>query len=90
MGCLSLEFRILARSLIIAVPIFVFVLAYFVSTHLSPPVYLWGTIWPFYTSDHLATSDPMSNGKLQVGYFSNWGIYGRKFPPALIPAESLT
>ncbi|KIY64739.1 glycoside hydrolase family 18 protein [Cylindrobasidium torrendii FP15055 ss-10] len=29
-------------------------------------------------------------GKKSVGYFANWGIYGRKFPPSLIPAEDLT
>jgi hypothetical protein len=28
--------------------------------------------------------------KRQVGYFTNWGIYGRKFPPSMIPAEDLT
>ncbi|KAK6518815.1 Endochitinase 1 [Arthrobotrys conoides] len=32
----------------------------------------------------------MSGGKLSVGYFVNWGIYGRKFPPSLIPADDLT
>ncbi|KAF9531627.1 glycoside hydrolase [Crepidotus variabilis] len=29
-------------------------------------------------------------GKRSVGYFVNWGIYGRKFPPSLIPANDLT
>ncbi|KAG8848961.1 Endochitinase 1 [Tulasnella sp. 330] len=29
-------------------------------------------------------------GKLNVGYFVNWGIYGRKYPPSLIPAQDLT
>ncbi|KAF8316363.1 glycoside hydrolase [Clavulina sp. PMI_390] len=29
-------------------------------------------------------------GKLQVGYFTNWGIYGRKYPPSLIPVHNLT
>ncbi|RVD87188.1 uncharacterized protein DFL_001431 [Arthrobotrys flagrans] len=32
----------------------------------------------------------MSGGKFSVGYFVNWGIYGRKFPPSLIPADDLT
>ncbi|KAL4080314.1 glycoside hydrolase family 18 protein [Scleroderma yunnanense] len=31
-----------------------------------------------------------SHGKYSVGYFVNWGIYGRKFPPSLIPTEDLT
>lgn len=29
-------------------------------------------------------------GKRTVGYFVNWGIYGRKFPPQQIPAQHLT
>ncbi|KAF7981869.1 hypothetical protein HWV62_31429 [Athelia sp. TMB] len=37
---------------------------------------------------------PVSNitmpGKYSVGYFVNWGIYGRKFPPSLIPTQDLT
>ncbi|CAL1707582.1 unnamed protein product [Somion occarium] len=32
----------------------------------------------------------MSEGKYSVGYFVNWGIYGRKFPPSLIPVQDLT
>ncbi|KAG8952974.1 Endochitinase 1 [Tulasnella sp. 424] len=30
------------------------------------------------------------SGKLNIAYFVNWGIYGRKYPPSLIPAEELT
>ncbi|TRM70077.1 glycoside hydrolase family 18 protein [Schizophyllum amplum] len=30
------------------------------------------------------------DGKYSVGYFVNWGIYGRKYPPSLIPAQDLT
>ncbi|KAG5651819.1 hypothetical protein H0H81_007291 [Sphagnurus paluster] len=29
-------------------------------------------------------------GKVSVGYFVNWGIYGRKFPPSKIPTQDLT
>ncbi|TFK75441.1 glycoside hydrolase [Pluteus cervinus] len=29
-------------------------------------------------------------GKYSVGYFVNWGIYGRKYPPSLIPTQDLT
>ncbi|KAF8577313.1 glycoside hydrolase family 18 protein [Ramaria rubella] len=28
--------------------------------------------------------------KRNVAYFVNWGIYGRKYPPSLIPSEDLT
>ncbi|EKM80957.1 hypothetical protein AGABI1DRAFT_112662 [Agaricus bisporus var. burnettii JB137-S8] len=31
-----------------------------------------------------------NKGKFSVGYFTNWGIYGRKFPPSSIPANDLT
>ncbi|KAH7929881.1 glycoside hydrolase family 18 protein [Leucogyrophana mollusca] len=31
-----------------------------------------------------------ASGKYSVGYFVNWGIYGRKFPPSLIPVQDLT
>ncbi|KAF9012319.1 glycoside hydrolase family 18 protein [Cyathus striatus] len=31
-----------------------------------------------------------ADGKYSVGYFVNWGIYGRKFPPSLIPVQDLT
>ncbi|ETW80434.1 glycoside hydrolase family 18 protein [Heterobasidion irregulare TC 32-1] len=29
----------------------------------------------------------MASEKHSVGYFVNWGIYGRKFPPSLIPVQ---
>ncbi|KAJ8587170.1 glycoside hydrolase [Rhizopogon salebrosus TDB-379] len=29
-------------------------------------------------------------GMYSVGYFVNWGIYGRKFPPSKIPVQDLT
>lgn len=32
------------------------------------------------------TMDP----KVNFGYFVNWGIYGRKYPPSLIPVQDLT
>ncbi|KAK6336070.1 Endochitinase 1 [Orbilia brochopaga] len=32
----------------------------------------------------------MATGKYSVGYFVNWGIYGRKYPPSLIPVQDLT
>ncbi|KAF9792504.1 glycoside hydrolase family 18 protein [Thelephora terrestris] len=42
--------------------------------------------------DNTSTDTPTmpGNGKYSVGYFVNWGIYGRKYPPSLIPAEDLT
>ncbi|PCH43760.1 glycoside hydrolase family 18 protein [Wolfiporia cocos MD-104 SS10] len=43
------------------------------------------------TTPTTTSSDPaMPTGKLSVGYFVNWGIYGRKFPPSLIPVQNLT
>ncbi|KAF5386102.1 hypothetical protein D9615_002550 [Tricholomella constricta] len=38
------------------------------------------------------TTEPAmpSHGKVSVGYFVNWGIYGRKFPPSKIPTQDLT
>ncbi|KAF8629670.1 hypothetical protein AX17_005609 [Amanita inopinata Kibby_2008] len=36
------------------------------------------------------SNSTMQEGKKSVGYFVNWGIYGRKFPPSLIPASDLT
>ncbi|KDQ53487.1 glycoside hydrolase family 18 protein [Jaapia argillacea MUCL 33604] len=38
----------------------------------------------------LNDTDMSSGGKYSVGYFVNWGIYGRKFPPSLIPVQDLT
>ncbi|KAH6899223.1 chitinase [Coprinopsis sp. MPI-PUGE-AT-0042] len=32
----------------------------------------------------------MTHGKKSVGYFVNWGIYGRKYLPQYIPANDLT
>ncbi|KIY62296.1 glycoside hydrolase family 18 protein [Cylindrobasidium torrendii FP15055 ss-10] len=29
-------------------------------------------------------------GKKSVGYFVNWGIYGREFPPSMIPVQDVT
>ncbi|KAG8961834.1 Endochitinase 1 [Tulasnella sp. 419] len=48
-----------------------------------------------YKLEHPTTSqkadDTMSrSGKLNVAYFTNWGIYGRKYPPSLVPADDLT
>ncbi|KAJ7594144.1 glycoside hydrolase family 18 protein [Mycena floridula] len=34
--------------------------------------------------------DIKMRGKYSVGYFVNWGIYGRKFTPSLIPVDDLT
>ncbi|THH31781.1 hypothetical protein EUX98_g2387 [Antrodiella citrinella] len=43
------------------------------------------------SSQATANNTDMSNrGKCSVGYFVNWGIYGRKFPPSLIPTQDLT
>jgi len=36
-----------------------------------------------------ASQDKMT-GKYSVGYFVNWGIYGRKYPPSSIPTQDLT
>ncbi|KAG6866346.1 hypothetical protein C0991_005267 [Blastosporella zonata] len=38
------------------------------------------------------TTEPATSahGKVSVGYFVNWGIYGRKFPPSKIPTQDLT
>ncbi|KAG8696427.1 Endochitinase 1 [Ceratobasidium sp. 395] len=35
-------------------------------------------------------SQPKMGDKLSVGYFVNWGIYGRKFPPSSIQTDTLT
>ncbi|KAG8711279.1 Endochitinase 1, partial [Ceratobasidium sp. 394] len=35
-------------------------------------------------------SQPKMGDKLSVGYFVNWGIYGRKFPPSAIQTQTLT
>ncbi|GAA5860808.1 hypothetical protein JCM5353_008309 [Sporobolomyces roseus] len=33
---------------------------------------------------------PKPNGKVNVGYFTNWGIYGRNYKPPEIPVDDLT
>ncbi|KAJ3570324.1 hypothetical protein NP233_g4476 [Leucocoprinus birnbaumii] len=39
----------------------------------------------------LATSmSTTASGKYSVGYYVNWAIYGRKYPPQLIPVHNLT
>ncbi|EAU80760.2 chitinase [Coprinopsis cinerea okayama7 len=38
----------------------------------------------------LPGNDTMYGGKKSVGYFVNWGIYGRKYMPTYIPANDLT
>ncbi|KDN42538.1 hypothetical protein RSAG8_06681, partial [Rhizoctonia solani AG-8 WAC10335] len=38
---------------------------------------------------HNSTQPGMAN-KLSVGYFANWGIYGRKFPPSALQVDTLT
>ncbi|POY71727.1 hypothetical protein BMF94_5088 [Rhodotorula taiwanensis] len=35
-------------------------------------------------------SVPRPNGRVSVGYFTNWGIYGRAYKPEAIPADDLT
>ncbi|CAE6390466.1 unnamed protein product [Rhizoctonia solani] len=40
-------------------------------------------------TDHNSAETEMAN-KLSVGYFVNWGIYGRKFPPSAIQVDTLT
>ncbi|THV05045.1 glycoside hydrolase family 18 protein [Dendrothele bispora CBS 962.96] len=43
------------------------------------------------TSDNTSTNTTLDTmGKYSVGYFVNWGIYGRKFPPSKIPVNDLT
>ncbi|RDB16950.1 Endochitinase B1 [Hypsizygus marmoreus] len=44
-----------------------------------------------FVSKSISTETPMpEHGKISVGYFVNWGIYGRKYPPSLIPTQDLT
>ncbi|KAF8658256.1 hypothetical protein AX16_002032 [Volvariella volvacea WC 439] len=42
------------------------------------------------STGHPQEGDMTRRGKYSVGYFVNWGIYGRKFPPSLIPVDDLT
>ncbi|RSH88865.1 Endochitinase 1 [Saitozyma podzolica] len=44
---------------------------------------------PRYLTNILGEGNGMQ-GKRNVGYFVNWGIYGRKFPPQQIPHQHLT
>ncbi|KAH9832204.1 glycoside hydrolase family 18 protein [Rhodofomes roseus] len=45
---------------------------------------------PADNTENATTPDMPEHGKYSVGYFVNWGIYGRKYPPSSIPAENLT
>ncbi|KLO14596.1 glycoside hydrolase [Schizopora paradoxa] len=44
----------------------------------------------FIPSSKIPVGEIVMQSKYSVGYFVNWGIYGRKFPPSLIPANDLT
>ncbi|KAG8729195.1 hypothetical protein FRC12_021192 [Ceratobasidium sp. 428] len=37
-----------------------------------------------------AVIDRRANGKVNIGYFVNWGIYARAFTPQMIDASKLT
>jgi len=55
----------------------------------------WHTFSPSTPNQDLNTQDEfispvMPHEKRNVAYFVNWGIYGRKYPPSLIPAGDLT
>ncbi|GAA5911469.1 uncharacterized protein JCM6883_005767 [Sporobolomyces salmoneus] len=41
-------------------------------------------------SNKMNDSIPRPNGKVNVGYFTNWGIYGRNYKPHQIPVNDLT
>ncbi|GAA5906088.1 hypothetical protein JCM6882_003555 [Rhodosporidiobolus microsporus] len=45
---------------------------------------------PIETTTSSMSNVPRPNGKVNVGYFTNWGIYGRAYKPEHIPAEDLT
>ncbi|GLB37065.1 putative glycosyl hydrolase 18 family protein [Lyophyllum shimeji] len=47
---------------------------------------------PFNNTTKPNTTEPVMHdkGKVSFGYFVNWGIYGRKYPPQKIPTEDLT
>ncbi|KAJ3570369.1 hypothetical protein NP233_g4450 [Leucocoprinus birnbaumii] len=69
-------------------------------------LFVWGlfSVWPHKTSSPTSAPVPSSDSKIEVdigmphnnsgkysiGYFTNWGIYGRKYPPSLIPTNDLT
>ncbi|OCF43984.1 chitinase [Kwoniella heveanensis CBS 569] len=52
---------------------------------ISSAGYLPSSFIPF-----VGSKDKMDGGKRMVGYFVNWGIYARQFPPQKIPEQHLT
>ncbi|GAA6027398.1 hypothetical protein JCM8097_007829 [Rhodosporidiobolus ruineniae] len=73
--------------------VFVALLAFALLFLLSPPY--WHSLArtalpPFRHSTHSAMTIPRPNGKVNVGYFVNWGIYARSYKPEHIPVNDLT